>query len=119
MNISPQIQNQITQFEQVRQQLQLLTSQRIQVEAQLRELDNALEEVNKLKKNAVLYKKVGSIFIKVDDKKKLKDTLTEQKESFDIRIKTLERQEKQLKERYSELQKEISKAVQNFQGDVQ
>jgi prefoldin beta subunit len=115
LKIPPKIQNQLTQFEQVRQQLQMLTTQRIQVESQSRELDNALEELGKSNKNAVVYKKVGAIFVKVDKKSDLEKNLNEQKETIDVRIKTLERQEKQLKERYTELQKDISKAVQEFE----
>ena len=115
MKIPPKIQNQLTQFEQVRQQLQMLTTQRIQVESHLRELENALEELDKSAKGAVVYKKVGAIFVKIDNKKDLEGNLTEQKETIDVRIKTLERQEKQLKERYTELQKDISKAVQEFE----
>jgi prefoldin beta subunit len=115
MKIPPKIQNQITQFEQVRQQLQILTTQRIQLESQLREIDNTLEELGKMDKKATVYKKVGSILVKVDDKKSLKTSITEQKETFDVRMKTLERQEKQLKERYSELQKDISEAIQSFE----
>jgi prefoldin beta subunit len=115
MKLPPKIQNQLTQFEQVRQQLQLLTTQRIQIDSQLRELASALEELDKSGKSAVIYKRVGAILVKVDNKKDLTTQMTEQKETFDVRMKTLERQEKQLKERYSELQKEISKAVQEFE----
>jgi prefoldin beta subunit len=115
MNLPPKIQNQLTQFEQVRQQLQLLTTQRIQVESQIREIGNALEELDKSSKNSVVYKKAGTIMVKIDSKKDLKNSLTEQKETFDVRMKTLERQEKQLKERYTELQQDISKAVQNIE----
>ncbi len=115
MNLPPKIQNQLTQFEQVRQQLQLLTTQRIQIESQIREIGNALEELDKSSKNSIVYKKAGSIMVKIDDKKDLKNSLTEQKETFDVRMKTLERQEKQLKNRYTELQQDISKAVQNIE----
>ena len=112
MKISPKIQNQLSQFEQVRQQLQLLTTQRIQVESQVRELDNAIKELEVTSKDSTIYKRVGSLFIKVDNKKNLQKDLNEQKETFELRMKTLERQEKQLKERYNDLQKEISKAIQ-------
>ena len=115
MKLSQKVQIQLSQFEQVRQQLQMLTSQRIQVESTLRELNNALDELDKASKNTVLYNKVGSLLVKVDDKKKLKKEITEQKDTFDVRMKTLERQEKQLKERYTELQKDISKAVQELE----
>jgi len=115
MKLPPKVQNQITQFEQVRQQLQMLTTQRIQVESQLRELENSLEELKNSSKNAIIYKKVGALLVKVDDKKNLKNSLTDQKETFDVRLQTLERQEKQLKERYMDLQKEITKAVQEIE----
>ncbi len=36
--MSPQLQNQITQFQQVQQQLQNVTSQRMQMDANMREL---------------------------------------------------------------------------------
>ena len=115
MKLSEKVQNQLTQFEQVRQQLQLLTTQRIQVESQLKELDNALEELDKTTKGTTVYNRVGSLLIKVDDKNKLKKEMKDQKETIDVRVKTLERQEKQLKEHYTKLQSEISKAVQGLE----
>ena len=115
MKLSQKVQNQLSQFEQVRQQLQMLTTQRVQVDSQLRELNNALEELNKSSKNTVIYNKVGSLLVKVDNVKELKKDLTEHQETFDVRMKTLERQENQLKERYTELQKDISKAVQELE----
>jgi prefoldin beta subunit len=115
MKISPQIQNQLTQFEQIRQQLQLLTTQRIQIESQLREIESSLEELTKSGKKKVVYKRVGSLMVKVDNIKGLKTSMNEQKETIDVRLKTLERQEKQLKDRYTELQQEISKAVQGLE----
>jgi len=113
--MTPKLQNQLTQFEQVRQQLQLLTNQRIQVESQIRELESALEELKKTPKTKKIYKRVGALLVKVEDNTQLKKDLTEQKETFDVRINTLERQEKQLKERFVELQQEISKAVQGME----
>src|SRR3989304_5729192 len=46
--ISPQLQNQIAQYQQLQQQLQLLASQRLQLEAKLREVESTLEELGKL-----------------------------------------------------------------------
>ncbi len=113
--MTPKLQNQLAQFEQVRQQLQLLTNQRIQVESQIRELESALEELDKTPKSKKIYKRVGSLLVKVEDHTQLKKDLNEQKETFDVRMNTLERQEKQLKERFVELQQEISKAVQGME----
>ena len=42
--ISPQLQNQITQFQQVQQQLQAVTTQKMQYDAQKRELSRTLPD---------------------------------------------------------------------------
>ena len=45
--ISPQLQNQITQFQQVQQQLQAVSTQKVQMDAQRRELVRTKEELDK------------------------------------------------------------------------
>jgi chaperonin cofactor prefoldin len=49
--------------------------------------------------------------VRAEDKEGVKNELTETKETTDIRIKALERQEKQLVEKYQELQTELSQAI--------
>ena len=44
-SISPQLQNQIAQFQQLQQQLQAVTSQKIQMEAQVKEIERTMEEL--------------------------------------------------------------------------
>ena len=65
-SISPQLQNQIAQFQQLQQQLQAVSSQKIQMEAQLKEVERTMEELDKA--TGDIYKNVGSLMIKVDDK---------------------------------------------------
>ena len=116
MEFSPQLQNQLVQFEQVRQQIQAVTSQRIQMDSGLREINGALEELEKASKDTPIYKNTGSLFIKVKDVEELKKELKESRESLEVRISSLRKQEEQLKKRYETLQESVTKAMANMQG---
>ena len=107
--ISPQLQNQITQFQQVQQQLQAVSSQQAQMDSQKRELERTLEELNK--STGAVYKSAGSLMIKVDDVEALKMDIQESIELMDVRIGSLSRQESGLKERFQTLQESINEAM--------
>jgi prefoldin beta subunit len=111
-NIPPKVQNQIAQFQQLTQQIQMVTTQKIQLEAQVRELDRTLQELEKVTDDSAVFRNVGSLLIQVKDKGALVNELKEQRESSDVRIKTLERQDKHLRERHKSLQDQITQALQ-------
>lgn len=111
-SIPPKVQNQIAQFQQLTQQIQMVTSQKIQLEAQVRELDKTVQELEKTPAESVVYKNVGSLMMQVKDKPALLAELKEQKETTEVRVKTLERQDKHLRERHSSLQEQITQALQ-------
>lgn len=109
--IPPQIQNQLAQFQQLQQNLQVIATQRLQLEARLREIDATLNEFEKLKEDATIYRNIGNLLVKVEDRAALKKELEEQKETLSIRVKTLEKQEKSLGDRYERLQAQLSQAL--------
>ena len=109
--ISPQLQNQITQFQQVQQQLQATSTQRMQMATQLKEMQRTVEELDKA--TGDVYKTAGALLIKVDDKAAVKADLEESIETLEIRVKSLERQETSLRERYEVLQDAINRAMGN------
>lgn len=111
--MSPQLQNQITQFQQTQQQLQAVSSQKAQMDTQKRELIRTLEELNK--STGDVYKSAGTLMIKVSDKDALKSEIEESIEMMDVRISSLERQENSLKDRYTALQEAINTAMGNAQ----
>lgn len=111
-NIPPKVQNQIAQFQQLTQQIQMVTTQKIQLEAQAKELEKTIQELERLQEDAVVFRNVGSLLIQVKDKAALLAELKEQKESTDVRVKTLERQDKHLRERHGSLQQQITQALQ-------
>ena len=103
-NVSNYIQNQIRQVQQIESQLEQIANQRYQLDSRIRELDKTLKELQEIKDETPVYKSVGSVLYKVEDRKKLVSELSEQKELSEIRIKTLEKQQKSLEEKYKELE---------------
>ena len=111
MEMNEEMQGKLMQFQQLQQQIQVIASQKYQVDIQIAEIEKTLEELDKLTKDATVYKSVGSLLMTVDNKDTLKSELEEKKETLDIRAKTLGNQEKSLRERHQELQDELTSAL--------
>lgn len=109
--LSPQMQNQLAQFQQLQQQIQAVAAQRIQYEAKLREIENTIEELERTNEGATIYKSIGTLLIRADDQKKIREELDEHRETMNIRIKALQRQEESLTQRFKEIQKKLSAAL--------
>ena len=118
MEMSEETQNKLVQYQQIQQQMQYLGVQRYQLEVQLKESEKALEAVSKLKAGTPVFRSIGSLLVKVDDVAALKKELTEKKESQELRVKTLERQEKQMRERHEELGATLEKAFSKGEGNA-
>ena len=111
-NIPPKVQNQIAQFQQLTQQIQMVTTQKIQLEAQVRELEKTVQELERVTEESAVFKNVGSLLFQVKDKSALITELKDQKETAEVRVKTLDRQDKHLRERHKSLQDQITQALQ-------
>ncbi|WP_267496979.1 prefoldin subunit beta [Candidatus Methanoliparum sp. LAM-1] len=113
----PQLQNQIMQLQQIQVQLQALQEQKTQIEAILRDSDDALEELNKAKDDEIVYKSVGEILVKSTKDDAIKE-LTEKKEMMNIRKQTLDRQEERLKNRLNQLQEQLQNILGGMKGEA-
>ena len=109
--LSPKVQNQIAQFQQLQQQLQAVLNQKFQMDAQLKEMQRTTEELGTAPEDVVIYRSVGSLMIKAESKESVLKEIEEDQETMEVRIKTLERQEKSLKDRYQVLQDQLNKAL--------
>ena|SRR3990172_9153556 len=107
MSLSKEAQETIQRLQMMEQNMQSLNSQKQQFQAQLFEIEGALKE---LETSPVAYKIVGGIMIGVD-KVSLQKELQGRKELFDLRVQTLEKQEKQLKEKAKKMQEEVMASV--------
>lgn len=99
---------QLQQLRMMEQNLQALSSQRQSFQVQVLEIDNALGALNQ--GDGAVFKMIGQVMI-AQERKDLKKDLTSQKEVIGLRVKTLEKQENQLREKASELQKKIVEAM--------
>ena len=109
--MSKQLQDQINRLQQMRIQLQMIIQQRQQVELRLKEIEEALEELNKTDGKTPIYKSIGAVLIKAKCKTEVTKELKSNKESFELRKNTLEKQEGRTKEKLNELQSKVQNAL--------
>lgn len=107
MELSKDTQDSISKLQLIEQNVQTLLMQKQQFQAQLFEVDSALKEIEKTDE---AFKIVGNVMLKAD-KPALKAELGSKKELIDLRLKNIEKQEKQLKEKAEALQKEVMSKI--------
>ena len=103
MEVSKETEQKIGQLQMFEQSLQSFLGQKQQFQVQLVETESALNELASTEK---AYKIIGNIMVEAD-KNELKAELQSKKEMLELRIKTMERQESQVREKASKLQSEI------------
>ena len=110
-NISPKVQNQLGMLQQIQQQFQTILQQKAQYEMAVREAKRAQEEISDAAEDAVMYMSVGTVMMQ---KKKdvVNAKLTEKVETLELRIKSLEKQEKMMQGKFEQLQAQIKAALE-------
>jgi len=95
-DISKDTEQKIAQLQLYEQSLQNILMQKQQFQSQSLEIESALKELETTKE---AYKIVGNIMV------------ASKKETMALRIKTLEKQEKQIRDKAKKLQEEVSKKI--------
>ena len=116
MNTQEQIQQEVTRFQQMKEQVQMLATHVGQMEFQVKEMDHTIEELGKVPDETVIYKSAAGVLIKVEDKKGLMEELGEKNETLGIRLKSMRSQEEQLKKGLQEMEADISRKIQMLQA---
>ena len=107
MDVSQETEQKISQLQMFEQSLQGFLGQKQQFQMQLVEVESALSELENTEK---AYKIVGNIMVETD-KKELQADLSSKNEVLELRLKTMEKQETQVREKASKLQSEILKKI--------
>lgn len=107
--LSPEVQQEIMQLQNLQRQLQLVAAQRQRFDIDMLQIDGALSELGGAKGKT--YKAVGTLLIE-SDAKSLQKELTERKETTTTRIEALKKQEDKLKSKADELQKTLEKKLE-------
>ena len=93
-----------TEMQFLEQNLQNLLMQKQAFQIEMTETQSALNEINTAKDD--VYKIIGSLMLKTE-KAKLKDELTNKEKLLDLRLKTLEKQERNFTPKLEELREKI------------
>lgn len=110
VTLPPQLQEQLLRLQQFQQTLQVIVSQRQQLEVENSEIDRALGELEKMPEDGVVYRSIGSLLVK-SEKKKLIEELKERKELATTRINVLTKQQSRAEERVKEIQQVIQERM--------
>jgi prefoldin beta subunit len=104
--LPPQVQERLLRLQQLQQTLQSVLGQKQQVELEQMEINQALEELQELTDEAVIYKATGSLLIKSDRAKVMAD-LNERKELLSTRVTVLGKQEERLRAQVKDVQTKL------------
>ncbi|MBI4155344.1 prefoldin subunit beta [Candidatus Woesearchaeota archaeon] len=102
--------NKIEQLQLLEQNIQALLVQKQNFQNQLLEIENSLDELSRIKDKP--YKIIGPIMV-LTEKEELKKELESKKEVLDLRIKSIEKQENETRNRFKILQEEIIKELKH------
>ena len=105
---SEDMQQMIIQAQTLQQQLQVVATQKEALNLQLIETGKAMEELQKPSKEDV-FKIVGPVLIKVDRKEAKKD-IESKRELISLRLKTLEKSEKHIKDKLETFRTKLTKS---------
>ena len=104
MEINKETENQIKELQILEQNLQSILMQKQAFQLELAEVENAMEELSKTKED--VYKIVGNIMLK-SPKDELAKDLRHKEELIQLRLKSIEAQEKSVGENSENLRKKV------------
>ncbi|MBD3313353.1 prefoldin subunit beta [Candidatus Woesearchaeota archaeon] len=102
-DLTKEQEDKIAQLQMFEQNLQGSLVQKQNLQAQLMEIESALNEVGNAE---TPYKIIGNIMVRTD-KDSLKKDLEQKKEVIELRIKSLEKQEQNIKDKAKKTQTEV------------
>ena len=108
--LPPSVKQRIARLQQLQQTLNVIIVERQRLEAELIEVKDALEELQKSPDDVMVYKAVGPILVR-SDKQKLVEELNEKRELTETRLKLLEKQQQRTRSQLESLQKELQQAL--------
>lgn len=109
-SIPPQVQEQLAKLQQLQQTLQVVITQKQQLELELSDTERALGELEKLADETVIYKSIGALLAKSNRQSVMKE-LNEQKELLNTRVTVLAKQEERARSKLKELQQSLQERL--------
>ncbi|RDD52400.1 prefoldin subunit beta [Nanoarchaeota archaeon NZ13-N] len=111
------INKKLEEFEVLRQTYLAALYQKQRLEEELLEVENAIKELEGLTGEEKVFVMIGNVMIR-KDKNNVLEELKEKRDVLNIRIKSIDKQESQLRERLTNLQNEIEKLIGTSKKDI-
>lgn len=112
--IPQKVQKDILEYQKIEAELQYIVQQKYQLQAKINEAENAINLLHDQPADAVIYKAVGTVMVKGLNKESVEKDLIDLKETQSLRLKSIEKQENALKERFETLEKNINNALKEM-----
>ena len=109
MDMSPETKEKVSQLQLIEQNLHTFLTQKQTFQSQLLEVDNALKELDS--GEGAVYKVVGQVML-ASKKDVLTKDLNERKDVLELRMQSVEKQEKALREKAEKIQSEVMKELE-------
>ena len=113
MDIPKNVQEQLSQFQQLQQQAQLIATQKHTNDIQIQETQSAIDELKKTDKDNDVFKTAGNLLIKVDYDE-ITEELEDKLETYKLRQQTMGRQEDRVMKKLQEMQASIEKTMKGM-----
>jgi prefoldin beta subunit len=114
-SIPPSLQGDIEKLQALQEQLQGVLVRKQQFETELKEVERAIGEIEKLNPDSRVYKIVGTFLVLVNKDQALQE-LRDRKELLELHVKTLTKQETMLRKQIDDLRSQINEALSKLQG---
>ncbi|ADY02001.1 MAG: prefoldin subunit beta [Vulcanisaeta sp.] len=114
-SLPPSLQSDLEKLQALQDQLNSVRVRKQQFESELKEVEKAISEIEKISTESKVYKIVGSFLVLVTKDQALQE-LKDRKELLELHIKTLSRQESMLMKQIEDLRTQINEALAKLQG---
>ncbi|MCE4600705.1 MAG: prefoldin subunit beta [Desulfurococcales archaeon] len=113
--VPPQVEAKYRKFVQARELLARVAQEKALLEASLADIEKLLEELKGVGDDAELYRMKGIVLIKTSKEALVKE-LQEKKESFELKLVALRKQEESLQKEVERLSKELAQMLGGGSG---
>jgi|SRR3954463_11879578 prefoldin beta subunit len=106
--LPPWIREQVSRLQQIQQNLQAIMMKKHQIEQETSEIERVIEEIKKMDEDNKVYKNYNTLWIKSNRENILRE-LKEKRDTLNIRMEVVEKQEKRVSDNLKEVENKIIK----------
>ncbi|QIB73292.1 prefoldin subunit beta [Halogeometricum borinquense] len=114
-NLPPEAQEKLEELQDLQETAQKVAAQKQQAESTLTESETALDALEDIDEDTVMYREVGELLVETDYETAHED-LTDKVDSLEVRVEQLKKQEERVQEQFESLQSELQQMLQGGAG---